>query len=254
MIRFTEWLAARRLTENYYTLKSAEYNRLFDQELDTLEQRLRDPRHLAAVERMRQFNWTGYIEEALRRQGYRDPRQLAEKTHDMITKLLSGALFRGVDEARSGPIDARFRTAVKNAVLNLAKKERNRRRLLPSLPLGSESEAGTIPADTIPAPSPPEGNPALIRRFRRLVRERLGDLASVVLNARLAGQELKDLIGRPELGAPGRTRLRNLVRKIKSLAAEFARETGDEAFARNVQRAMEREQTTIAKRLASQGK
>ena len=252
MIRFTEWVARRRLLESYYALDQAEYNRLFDDELDKLERRLRDPRHLAALERMRGFNWTGYIAQSLRRQGYREPSEVAEKTHDLITKLLSGALFRGLDEKTSGPIDARFRTAVNNAIVNLAKKERARRRYLPSIRLGRESEVGTIPAESLPAAPPPQGDPTLIGRFRDLVGQRLGDLGITILDARLAGQELKDLIGRPELGAPGRTRLRNLVRRIKSLAAEFARETGDEAFARDVQRAMEREGRTIAKRLAAQ--
>ncbi len=252
MIRFSEWLTNRRFSENYYDLDVAEYNRLFDEELDDLAKRLQSPRHLEAVERMRGFNWVGYIAQSLRRRGYRDPRERAEMTHDLVAKLLSSTLFRGFDEKISGPIDARFRTAVANAILNLTKKERTRRRYLPSIRLGTDSDFGAIPAESLPAPSPPQGDPTVIRRFRRLVKERLGDLGILVLDARLAGQQIQDLIGRPELGMPGRARIQRYVRLIKSLAAEFAQETGDEAFARQVQRAMAREERTIAKRHAAQ--
>ena len=248
MIRFCDWLQRRLFIESYYDLDADAYNRLFDEELDRLRKHLTDSRHLDAVERMRNFNWIAYIFSALRREGYREPRELAERTHDLATKLLSGKLFRGLDQERSGPIDARFRTALTNAIKNLKKAERTRRRHLPSVPLGP----GTMASDILAAHEPiPLEDISFIHRFRDLVRERLGDLAVAILDARLGGQEMKSLIGRPEIGAPGPTTLKRLVRQIKRLAQEFADQIGDEAFAREIERAMEREAATIGKRLVA---
>jgi len=45
---------------------------------------------------MRGFNWVGYIAKSLRNVGYRDEREVQEKTHDIVTKLLTGTLFRNL--------------------------------------------------------------------------------------------------------------------------------------------------------------
>ena len=44
----------------------------------------------------------------------------------------------------------------------------------------------------------------VIHDFRRLVRRRLGELGVAVLNVRLAGGEMKSLVGRPDIGSPGK--------------------------------------------------
>ena len=80
------------LIETYLVSIPAEYNQLFDDELAKLS--VSSPEHQQAVERMRGFNWVGYIAKSLRNVGYRDQREVQEKTHDIVTKLLTGTLFQ----------------------------------------------------------------------------------------------------------------------------------------------------------------
>ena len=61
METFYEWVARLRLAETYYGLDPAEYNALFDQELEKVVQRTHDPAHRQALESMRGFNWMGYV-------------------------------------------------------------------------------------------------------------------------------------------------------------------------------------------------
>ena len=91
----------------------------------------------------------------------------------------------------------------------------------------------------------------MIVDFRRLVRNRLGELGIAVLDARLAGQETKSLVGRAELGNPGRFVIKRIVGQVKDLAREYAQRRGDPAFLREIERAMEREGATIQKRLST---
>jgi len=203
-------------------------------------QRVSAAEHRVALEKMRGFNWVGYIAAAIRQAGYRDQREVQEKTHDLVAKLLTGTLFRGFDERIAGPMDLRFRRSVGNAVRNMVERDRNRRRLLPSVPIGQE-----LPGRQA------SGGERVIEDFRRLVGSRLGQLGLAVFNARLGGQETKGLVGRPDLGQPDKNVIKRVVRQIKSLAMDYAQSLGDPAFAHDVQRAMEREESTVAKRLAS---
>jgi len=95
--------------ENYYSFDPQQYNQLFDGELGKLS--VSSPEHRQAIERMRGFNWVGYIAKSLRNSGYRDQRDVAERTHDIVVKLLIGGLFRDFDERRHGPLDLRFKRA-----------------------------------------------------------------------------------------------------------------------------------------------
>ena len=74
--------------------------------------------------------------------GCHDQREVEERTHEIAVKLLTGKLFTGFDERRSGPMDLRFKTSVGNAIRNMVEKEQNRRRLLPTVPIGQEFEPG----------------------------------------------------------------------------------------------------------------
>ena len=67
----------------------------------------------------------------------------------------------------------------------------------------------------------------------------------------LAGQETKGLVGRADLGSPGRFVVKRVVGQIKDLAREYAQRHGDPAFLRDIERAMEREGATIQKRLST---
>ena len=256
METFLEWLrqtdlfARLRLIETYYSFDPAEYNRLFDEELGKLS--VSSPEHREALERMRGFNWVGYIAASLRHAGWQDQREVQERTHDIVVKLLMGKLFSGFSQEQSGPFDLRFKRSTANAVKNLAEKERNRRRLIPTVSIGQAFQPGAVTADELPArASPAQDDDRLIQNFRQVVRSRLGQLGIAVLDARLAGQETKSLVGRPDLGSPGRYVIKQVVQKVKLLAHQYAATIGSPAFQRDVERAMGREETTVEKRRAA---
>ncbi len=231
------------LIETYFTFDAGQYNRLFADELGKLQASA--PEHRQAIERMRNFNWVGYIAKSLRNAGYRDQRETQERTHDIVVKMLTGGLFRDYDEERHGPLDLRFKRATANAIKNMIEKQRNARRLLPTVSIGQER------GDDLPDRASAENDGKVIDDFRRLVRNRLGELGIAVLDARLQGQETKSLVGREDLGSPGRFTIKRVVGQVKTLAREYAQRRGDPAFSREVERAMEREQETVAKRRAT---
>ena len=231
------------LIETYFTFDPAQYNRLFDDELQKLS--VSSPEHRDALERMRDFNWVGYIAKSLRNAGYRDQRETQERTHDIVVKMLTGGLFSNYDERQHGPLDLRFKRATANAIKNMIEKQKNARRLLPSVSIGQER------GDDLPNRPSAENDEKVIVDFRRLVRNRLGELGIAVLDARLAGQETKSLVGRADLGSPGRFAIKRVVGQVKALAREYAQRRGDPAFLRDIERAMEREGATIQKRLQS---
>jgi hypothetical protein len=76
-------------------------------------------------------------------------------------------------------------------------------------------------------------------------------LGIAVLDARLLGQETKSLVGRPDLGYPGRSVIKRAVQEIKALARQYAGSLGDPAFLRDIERAMGREEATFEKRRAA---
>ena len=238
MKTFHEWLI-----ETYFSFDAGQYNQLFDDELWKLS--AWSPEHREALERMRNFNWVGYIAKSIRNSGYRDEREVAERTHDVAVKLLTGGLFRDYDERQHGPLDLRFKRSVANAIKNMAEKERNRRRFIPTIAIGLDR------GDELPERMAWDdgGEEKVIEDFRQLVWNRLGELGIAVLDARLAGEETKSLVGREDLGSPGRFVIKRVVGEIKALAREFAQRLDDPGFLREIDRAMGREEATIQKRL-----
>ncbi len=230
-----------------HDINPAEYDALFDKELTRLLPRISDPAEQARLHGMIGTRWTNYIAASLRNAGFRDQASLQEKIHDVIVGLLvsPGGLFRNYDETRHGPFDLRWKRSVANAVKNAAEKERNRRRFLPTASLGQER------GDDLPGRPSAENDEQVIDDFRRLVRNRLGNLGIAVLDARLAGQETKRLVGREDLGTPGRFVSKRVVSQVKDLANEFAQRHADPAFLREIERAREREMATIQKRQAT---
>jgi hypothetical protein len=200
---------------------------------------------------MRGFNWVGYIAKCLRNAGYRDQREVAERTHDIAVKFLTGGLFRDYDEAKHGPIPKRWAAACRHAVINMIEKDRNRGRNIPTVPIGQEFTPGGVGVDELPdrAVAHDQDDERVIDDFRTLVRNRLGHLGTAVLDARLAGEETKNLVGRKDLGNPGRWVLKNVVGQVKALAREFAQQRREPAFIRDIDRAFEREEQTVQKRL-----
>ena len=230
------------LIETYYSFNPTEYNQLFDDELQKLS--VSSPEHRQAVERMRGFNWVGYIAKSLRNVGYRDQREVQERTHDIVVKLLTGTLFRGYDEKTHGPMDLRFKRSVVNAIRNLVERERNRRRFIPTVSIGQDFQPGGVM--DVPDRASVETDEEVIDNFRELVRKRLGEIGVSVLDVRLAGGETKSLVGNPSLGSPGKWIIKRTVQGIKQLAREFF--SGDPGLLRRIEKAMADESETVAKR------
>ena len=138
-----------------------------------------------------------------------------------------------------------------NAVKNMVENDRNRRRFLPSVGIGQEFRSGGVDVDDVPDRTSAEEDDQLVDDFRRLVQDRLSQLGIAVLDARLAGQETKSLVGREDLGLPGRLQVKAIVQKVKAPAREYAERLGNQAFLRDIERAFRREQETVQKRLAT---
>ena len=94
----------------------------------------------------------------------------------------------------------------------MLEKERNRKRFFPT---ASQEFQPEIPARRT-------SSEELIQDFRRLVKHSLGEIGLGVLDARLNGQEMRSLVGNPEFGSPTVSKLKRIVRQIKSLAKDFA--------------------------------
>ncbi len=245
MVNFRLWLLFVE-----HDLNPAEYDALFDKELERLLPRISDVTEAQRLRGLLGNKWTKYIAAALRNAGFRDQASLQEKIHDLVVRLLvsPGGLFRDYDEARHGPFDLRWKRSVANACKNLAEKERNRRRLIPTVSIGQEVGMTDVP-DRVSAGR--KDDERLIDDFRQLVRNRLGELGIAVLDSRISGEETQALAGRKDLGNPGRYVIKRVVQEIKALAREYAQRLGNPAFLREIDRAMEREGATIQRRLRS---
>jgi hypothetical protein len=245
MQTFLQWLSQLNLLrETYYTFDPKQYDAIFDTKLEKVIARTSDPAHRQILERMRGFSWLSYIAGSVRHAGYRDQREVQERTHDVATKLLIGTLFRGFDERTSGPMDLRFKRSVANAIRNMAELERNRRHYLPTVSIGGQFEPGGV--TDLSARSLPNNDEKIINDFRRLVRKRLGDIGIAVLDVRLEGGETKSLVGLASLGSPGKWIVKRTVQQVKELAREFFQ--GDPELLRKVEKAMASEEETMAKR------
>ena len=247
MLSFHRWLLLRE------QLDTLAYNKLFDDQLEELLPRLTDSAQRSRLGRMLGFGWTEYIAAALRNAGFREQGDLEEKIHDVVVKLLvsPGGLFRNYDEQKHGPLDLRFKASVGNAVRNWVEKERNRRRYLRPVAIGSEFVPGQVRAEELPARPEADEDATLIQRFRKLLQARLGRLALAIFDTRLQGQQTKKLVGLPQLGSPGRYQVKQAVQQIKNLARAFAQASGDAAFLHDVQRLMAAEAETIERRKAT---
>jgi hypothetical protein len=247
LIEFQEWLALRE------QFKPADYDRLFNQELEKLLPNLTDSAERNRLEKMLGFRWANYIAASLRSAGFRDQGDIEEKTHDVVVKLLvsPGGLFKNYDPQRHGPLDKRFKASVGNAVRNVVELQRNRRKYLRPVAIGADFMPGGVKAEELP--DRPEGNDdaTLIDKFRSLLQSRLGNLALAVFDARLNGEQTKNLVGLRELGSPSTFAVKQVVQQIKNLARAFAQGQGDPEFIHDVERLMAAEAATVERRKAT---
>jgi len=75
-------------------------------------------------------------------------------------------------------------------------------------------------------------------RFRRLVLRRLGDLALLVLDLRLAGGRADSFVGCPAVGSPDRKTVERAAGGVRRLAREYGRSLGDPVLLRRIEMAL----------------
>ena len=247
---FVDWLVNRdastllrlRLLEHADFFSPSDYNPLFDSELAKVIARIHDPDLRQQVEGLNGFDWANYVVRSLQRSGFKDD-DVQEHFHQLVVKLLvsPGRLFRGWEPQRHGPLQNRFRRSVWNGIRNAQEKTRNRRRWMvaadPSVM--AAQYAGRQPYSD------------LIDQFRSLVAQRLGKLAAAILDARLTGEDSKDLVGKADFGTPSAYLIKQEIRGIKQLAYEFAQQTGDHVFLNRLAKAIDSERQTVEKRKAT---
>lgn len=191
------------------------------------------------LEQMLDFDYVGYIGKSLRNAGFREA-DIDSMTQDIIVRLLidPGNLFLGW---RGQPLLARFKTSVRNAILNMVEKKRRRRRYFTS----SAFDQYDIPSKDLPHGHEEDA----IENFRKEVRQRLGDFALAVLDARLNGESTKSLVGSPGFGNPPTLyKIKNTVQAIKKLATEYFI---DPELQRMIQMALDAESRTLGLRFGS---
>jgi hypothetical protein len=130
---FTKWLTADteallHLLEVSDEFPKMQVNELFDKELDKLLRQVDQPEMRQQLQKAKGFDWTAYIAKSLRNADI-PHHDIDPATHDIVVKLLvTGSLFRGW---HGQPILARFKVAVRNAVLNRLEKHQRRRKWFP---------------------------------------------------------------------------------------------------------------------------
>ena len=211
----------------------AEYNAVFEKELDDLLERIDDDEARQQILALQGFDWAAYILNSLKRAGIRDDDAQQEDFHEIAVRLLvsPGKLFHWNPEEH-GPLAFRFKSSVWNAIRNIVEKRRNRRKWMQTADPAAIAER---------TPERASQSHEIIDVFRQLVRQRLGELASQILDQRLSGKETKELVG---IGMGSAFYVKKAVGEIKELAGRFAARIGDNNFADMVSEAMAAESET----------
>ncbi len=194
-------------TRNYFEISELfpreQINALFKKEISSLLQTTTDEAAREELSSLLAFDWVGYSDRALRRAGFGDA-DLDQLVQDLAVKMLvTGNLFSGW---RGGSLKARFLVALRNAIATLVVKQKRLRRRSNELP--QDAVASTLRDES------------LISDFRNYLQTELGPVATAVFDQRLAGQDVKDLIG--QQGIETSYRLKKIVAEIKDAAKRFA--------------------------------
>lgn len=233
----TYLLTHRPLNELTELFPRQALNGLIQREIDEVIPQVEDPEIRSDLERLYQMDFSGYVDRSLRASGFRDP-ELDELVHDILVKLVvspGGLVSRWKKDA---PLSFRFKRAVKNAVMTLAERQAKRRR-----------RAQPLPDDEIQEKQP-QSNEDLINDFTRWIKKTLGPSAVAVFLARLAGQDIKDLVG-TDPGIPTAYSLKRIVQQIKASVVDWA--GTDPVFQEKIRRVMDAERLTVAKRFGRVG-
>jgi hypothetical protein len=247
---FTEWLFDHDdpgyvldlldLLEVSGQFPKGEFNALFRQQFARRVAQVGTEEAQEQLSQLNDFDWIGYIARSLRSAGFKDA-DIDPNAHDIVVKLLvQGALFPGWD-GRS-PLIARFKVATKNAIVNQVQKRQTRRRRIPAISIGQE--AGMASPDEIAGPQPTGGD-GMIEAFRQFLRRQHGEAVLQVFDHRLAGNEVRELIG------AGMTSyaVKEAVKQIK--AAARLHFSGDPELTSMIDRAFRSEAETMARRFSA---
>ena len=175
-------------------------------------------------------NFILYMDRSLANAGFKGD-ELDDLVHDLVAKLLVSPKGLVSGWRMEGPISARFKKSVKNYVITAWQKAKRRRRIR------------ELPDDQIQQERP-RSNEDLIHDFREWIRMRVGEPAVKVFDARLADEDIKNLVGQE--GIPSNYALKQLIKRIKSQAVIWA--GTDPAFQIRVQKIMDAESQTLARR------
>ena len=216
------------------------YNSAFLAGLTELKDRIHDPAAREQIEALRDFDFGNYIARSLVRAGFRGE-DVQENFHNLVVKLIlkPGRLFRGWNPDVHGPLDRRIKRSIWNFIRTAAETNtRHRRKWTSTDPI----TMGAMYAGKQSQSSP------IIDQFRQLVAQRLGALAAAILDWRLEGRDIKDMVGHPEFERPSAHAVKREIQEIKKLAHQFALENDDPGFLNAVERGMAGEAKTVAKR------
>lgn len=129
-------------------------------------------------------------------------------------------------------MSGRLKVAIRNSVITVAKKSQKR-----------EKRSHELPADL--ASPPCEDDVGLINGFRDALRSKHGDAHVRVLDTRLAGDDIKGLIG--SLDIPSAYALKKIVQQIKLFVVGW----GDSCLERTISQMRVKEGETLAKRFGA---
>lgn len=186
------------------------------------------PEVRADLVRLKGLDLVGYLDSSLRRSGFQEF-ESDELVSDILVQLLftPGSLFKKWD--RKGIMSARLKVAIRNSIITLAKKSQKRKKRSHELP------------DDLASP-PCLDDVGMINAFRDSLRSQYGDAHLQVLDVRLAGNDIKGLIGSREI--PSSFRLKQIVKDIKAFVVGW----GDSCLERAVSQMQVKEEEILRKR------
>jgi hypothetical protein len=228
LLDFSTWLRShhQHIAEVSELFPREGMNALFYDEIEKLH--ARQPMEPAELQRLMNMDFVGYIDRSLRSSGFRDP-ELDPLVHDIVVKLITGALFANVQ----GPFLARFATAVKNSIITLAVKRLRIRRRYSDHPL-----------ETVPQQMALDTEPDVIEQFRQYVLRTLGAVALRVLDHRLDGGDTKDMRGTE--GLESHYSVKETVKDLKRALRGFS--GSNPSFMEMIHKALDGEQETRRRR------
>ncbi|MBY0457009.1 MAG: hypothetical protein K2V38_06710, partial [Gemmataceae bacterium] len=131
----------------------------------------------------------------------------------------------------SGPMEARFRLSVQNAVRNVL---RTRARRAARSPATTGDQAHDLLA-AIPD-SRPGADERVVDEFRDYLRQQAGTQAVTLLDRRLDGLSLRRIARQDDFADLGEWGVRQLMNRVRVAARAFVRSHGDEELLRALER------------------